>query len=330
METRADELLALTGLTAAADTLSKHLSGGQKRRLALAMELVSEPPLLLCDEVTSGLDARSEREILELLRRIAREGNRVVLGVTHGLRDLANFDKVAVLSGGHLAYLGPPDTLAHYFRAGKAEDVCEVLPARTGPEGHASWVKHRLHFEEDKKEDGTAAREPAAHPPANLPAPWSQFVALLAARWKVFFRNNTGIALPPDQHLLADLCAPTWKLVGQTVAVASREEILDKIGRSPDYASAYCLALMDTPKRSIMKELGRYKNAEIVWCQEEPQNMGGWTFVQPRLEAMLANLPIKGKRPAYAGRPESAATATGSYKRHNAEQAKLLDDALKI
>jgi ABC-type multidrug transport system ATPase subunit len=195
METRADELLALTGLTGAADTLSKHLSGGQRRRLALAMELVSEPPLLLCDEVTSGLDARSEREILELLRRIAREGNRVVLVVTHGLRDLANFDKVAVLSGGHLAYLGPPDTLAHYFRAGKAEDVFEVLPARTGAEWHASWVKHRLHFEEEKKdaEDNTAT--PDAHPEANLPSPWSQFIALLAARWKVFFRNKSGIAL---------------------------------------------------------------------------------------------------------------------------------------
>ena len=74
--------------------------------------------------------------------------------------------------------------------------------------------------------------------------------------------NNTGIALPPDQRLLADLCAPTWKLVGQTVAVASREEILDKIGRSPDYASAYCLALMDTPKRSIMQELGRYNKRD--------------------------------------------------------------------
>jgi len=74
--------------------------------------------------------------------------------------------------------------------------------------------------------------------------------------------NNTGIALPPDQRLLADLCAPTWKLVGQTVAVASREEILEKIGRSPDYASAYCLALMDTPKRSIMQELGAYKRSK--------------------------------------------------------------------
>ena len=56
---RATELLDLTGLASAAPTLSKHLSGGQRRRLALAMELASEPALLLCDEVTSGLDARS-------------------------------------------------------------------------------------------------------------------------------------------------------------------------------------------------------------------------------------------------------------------------------
>lgn len=70
--------------------------------------------------------------------------------------------------------------------------------------------------------------------------------------------NNTGICLPPDPRLLADLCAPTWKLSGSTIQVASREEILDKIGRSPDFASAYVLALMDTPKRSIMTELGAY------------------------------------------------------------------------
>ncbi len=69
-------------------------------------------------------------------------------------------------------------------------------------------------------------------------------------------QNNTGICLPPDNRLLADLCAPTWKLIGQTIAVASREEIIDKIGRSPDYASAYVLALMDTPKRSILDDMG--------------------------------------------------------------------------
>lgn len=202
--TRAAELLELTGLTSAAQTLSKHLSGGQRRRLALAMELVSEPPLLLCDEVTSGLDARSEREILELLRRIAREGNRVVLVVTHGLRDLGAFDKVAVLVGGHLAYLGPPDTLAHYFRAGQAEEIFERLPQRTGREWHTSWVKHRAHFEENPlpgKSQPAAAGEEDHEPPeisrptANLPSPFRQFLTLLATRWKIFFRHKSNIAL---------------------------------------------------------------------------------------------------------------------------------------
>ena len=66
---------------------------------------------------------------------------------------------------------------------------------------------------------------------------------------------NTGIALPPDPRLLADLCAPTWSLSGSTIQVASREEIYAKIGRSPDFASAYVLALMDTPKRAVLSDL---------------------------------------------------------------------------
>lgn len=71
--------------------------------------------------------------------------------------------------------------------------------------------------------------------------------------------NNTGIALPPDPRLLADLCAPTWELSGTTLKVASREEIIAKIGRSPDYGSAYVLALMDTPKITTMRALGETK-----------------------------------------------------------------------
>lgn len=69
--------------------------------------------------------------------------------------------------------------------------------------------------------------------------------------------NNTGIALPPDPALLADLCAPTWELSGSTIYVASREQIMEKIGRSPDYGSAYVLALLDTPKRAVVEAVGR-------------------------------------------------------------------------
>lgn len=74
--------------------------------------------------------------------------------------------------------------------------------------------------------------------------------------------NNTGISLPPDPELLADLCAPTWELSGSTIYVASREQIIDRIGRSPDYGSAYVLALIDTPKRSVVEATGRKRRRE--------------------------------------------------------------------
>jgi hypothetical protein len=66
--------------------------------------------------------------------------------------------------------------------------------------------------------------------------------------------NNTGICLPPDPRLLADLCAPTWKSVGTTIAVASREEIYERLGRSPDFGTAYVLALMQTTKTGTLLE----------------------------------------------------------------------------
>jgi 2-oxoglutarate dehydrogenase E1 component len=65
-----------------------------------------------------------------------------------------------------------------------------------------------------------------------------------------------------------------------------------------------------------------------VWCQEEPKNMGAWAFIEARIEEVLGQTKLAPKRPVYAGRPDSAATATGLYKRHNAQQAKLVAEAL--
>ncbi len=70
------------------------------------------------------------------------------------------------------------------------------------------------------------------------------------------------------------------------------------------------------PVKSLSTELARFKNAELVWCQEEPKNMGGWTFVDPWLELTLAKLNIAAKRARYVGRPASASTAAGLMTRH--------------
>jgi 2-oxoglutarate dehydrogenase E1 component len=74
------------------------------------------------------------------------------------------------------------------------------------------------------------------------------------------------------------------------------------------------------PRAALKAELEKYPNAQVVWCQEEPSNMGAWTFVQERLRSM-------GVEAIYTGRPSAASPATGSYRRHQAEEQHLLETA---
>ena len=82
------------------------------------------------------------------------------------------------------------------------------------------------------------------------------------------------------------------------------------------------------PAHSLVAELKRFPDAEIVWCQEEPKNQGGWSFVEPNLEWVLSRIKAKWTRPAYAGRPPAASPATGLAKSHKAQQDALVEDAL--
>ncbi|PLX34358.1 MAG: 2-oxoglutarate dehydrogenase E1 component [Hyphomicrobiales bacterium] len=84
------------------------------------------------------------------------------------------------------------------------------------------------------------------------------------------------------------------------------------------------------PVRAVMKELGRFPKAELMWCQEEPQNMGAWFFIRERLEWVLARLGSKQVSPLYAGRAAAAATATGQLSKHIKQQNELVDSALTL
>jgi len=84
------------------------------------------------------------------------------------------------------------------------------------------------------------------------------------------------------------------------------------------------------PMKSLMTELARFPNAELIWCQEEPRNMGGWTFVDPWLELTLEKLDVKAKRARYVGRPASASTAAGLMSRHLKELDAFLTDAFAV
>ena len=86
--------------------------------------------------------------------------------------------------------------------------------------------------------------------------------------------------------------------------------------------------LYPVPLKLLVQELGRFKNAELVWCQEEPRNMGAWHFIEPYLEWVLNQIHAPNRRPRYAGRAASAATATGLMSKHLAQLKALLDEAL--
>ncbi|MBP0112697.1 MULTISPECIES: 2-oxoglutarate dehydrogenase E1 component [Bradyrhizobium] len=86
--------------------------------------------------------------------------------------------------------------------------------------------------------------------------------------------------------------------------------------------------LYPVPLKALVAELSRFKKAEVVWCQEEPRNMGAWHFIEPYLEWVLNQVNGASRRPRYVGRAASAATATGLMSKHQAQLKAFLDEAL--
>ena len=220
LDARIDRVLEESGLTAIADRKVSVLSGGQRRRLGLAMELVSDPKLLLCDEVTSGLDPRSEREIVHLLHDISRKEGRIVLSVTHSLAHLELYDSILVLHEGRVAFHGPPDMLTHYFAVDHTELVYPQLAKQNPEKWRTSWLKHQDTYyrklnktrdelvsqgrlalptdaatqkisNDDDDEEIVAEKPPKVRAPGIL----SQFATLLARRWKIFLRDRGQVIL---------------------------------------------------------------------------------------------------------------------------------------
>ena len=187
-----DRILAATGLDSIRDRPVKVLSGGQKRRLSLALELVTEPVLLLCDEVTSGLDPKSEQEIVKLMYELSRNEHRIVINVTHSLANLELYDSVLVLDAGYVVYHGPPRAIEHYFSVDKAEDVYPQLAKRDSEAWANSWAKHRDSYYSEFTVSGVLPEDSVS---AATPGAVAQFFALLMRRWKIFFRDWGGLFL---------------------------------------------------------------------------------------------------------------------------------------
>ncbi|MGW1940890.1 FHA domain-containing protein [Streptomyces goshikiensis] len=112
---RVDEVLRELKLDIHKDKKITSLSGGQRKRVSVALELLTKPSLIFLDEPTSGLDPGMDRDVMQLLRGLADDG-RTVLVVTHSVAELGICDKLLVMApGGSVAYFGPPDEALNFF-----------------------------------------------------------------------------------------------------------------------------------------------------------------------------------------------------------------------
>jgi ABC-type multidrug transport system ATPase subunit len=141
-EARIRAALGSVGLADRAALRIRKLSGGQRKRVSVAMELLAEPPLLILDEPTSGLDPGLETKSMELFQRVARTG-RVVLVSTHAMQSLALCDLLLVLMGGRQVWFGPPAEAPAFFDARDLVDVFHRLGERPAAEWAAAFAARR-------------------------------------------------------------------------------------------------------------------------------------------------------------------------------------------
>jgi ABC-type multidrug transport system ATPase subunit len=137
---RVDEVLGQVGLKDRRTLRIARLSGGQRKRVSVALELLTSPPLLILDEPTSGLDPGMEAHMMSLFREVAL-GGRVVMVSTHAMESLATCHQLIVLVEGYLAYAGPPSEAPAYFHVDRPAGIFTALKKQRGPAWAALWER---------------------------------------------------------------------------------------------------------------------------------------------------------------------------------------------
>ena len=121
-----NEVMDVTGLSERRDVAISQLSGGQRKRVSIAVELITKPSVIFLDEPTSGLDPSTEEKIMKLFRQIAESGRTVIL-TTHAMENVKLFDKIVVLMRGKLVFYGPPQEALAHIRADSFKDLYDKL-----------------------------------------------------------------------------------------------------------------------------------------------------------------------------------------------------------
>ncbi|MET9764083.1 FHA domain-containing protein [Streptomyces sp. NPDC006372] len=199
-EARIDEVLRELKLDIHKDKKVTSLSGGQRKRVSVALELLTKPSLIFLDEPTSGLDPGMDRDVMQLLRGLADDG-RTVLVVTHSVAELALCDKLLVMApGGAVAYFGPPEEALNFFGYDTWADVFSAFENYRDYDWAGRW-KGSQHYQMYAADIDAVAPQSVQVPPMQAMKPpkpqgWmSQFVTLVRRYVSVIASDKGFLAL---------------------------------------------------------------------------------------------------------------------------------------
>jgi ABC-type multidrug transport system ATPase subunit/pSer/pThr/pTyr-binding forkhead associated (FHA) protein len=201
---RVQEVIQMLDLAERADISISQLSGGQRKRVSLGIELLSKPALLFVDEPTAGQDPRTEMKMMQLFREIASRGSTVIIN-THLLGSFSLLDKVAVLVRGKLAYYGGSQEMLPYFNARRPHEIYDRLQEQK-PEQWAAQYRQSDQFRECIGDALAGDSSTASHPTpteTRKPRPrsrWRQFLTLVSRQIAIKTKEKSMLAymvLPP-------------------------------------------------------------------------------------------------------------------------------------
>ncbi|MCJ1680355.1 FHA domain-containing protein [Streptomyces sp. APSN-46.1] len=193
---RIDEVLRELKLDIHKDKKITALSGGQRKRVSVALELLTKPSLIFLDEPTSGLDPGMDRDVMQLLRGLADDG-RTVLVVTHSVAELAICDKLLVMApGGSVAYFGPPDEALNFFGYTTWADVFSAFENYRDYDWAGRW-KGSQHYQLYAADLDAVAPQSVAMPPAQQmmppkPQAWGSQLWTLIRRYLSVIASDKG------------------------------------------------------------------------------------------------------------------------------------------
>ena len=182
-EERLDEILHRVGLAEHRDKRVSDLSGGQLRRLGLGLELVGDPQTLVCDEVTSGLDPRSEDQIIAVLQRLRDEREKTFICIIHNLAKLEDFDWITVVYQGVVVFQGALDTMNTHFGIPDALHLYDQLNEHPVEHWRERWTAESS----DEVPEGEFTAVVSSPPPAALAQTWT-----LLKRRTLLFKRDRG------------------------------------------------------------------------------------------------------------------------------------------